>query len=74
MSNRDDCRTAPAAQGLLKSLSKKSSLLPMLQAQTLPDAAPPVCKIIPFSKIAIGQVFASLLEHLHYQILCDEEV
>ena len=31
----------------------KTNLLPRLQAQTLPDATPPVGKIHPFSKIAI---------------------
>jgi hypothetical protein len=32
---------------------KKKSLLRWLQAQTLPNAAPPIGKIDPFSKIAL---------------------
>ena len=42
------CRTAPATTGLVKI----TSLLRRLQAQTLPDAAPPIGKIHPFSKMA----------------------
>ena len=42
------CRTAPATPGLLK-----TSLLRRLQAQTLPDEAPPIGKIHPFTKIAV---------------------
>ena len=41
-------RTALATTGLLKI----TSLLRRLQAQTLPDAAPPIGKIHPFSKMA----------------------
>jgi hypothetical protein len=41
------CRTALATLGLLTSLQRR------LQAQTLPDATPPVGKILPFCKIAL---------------------
>ena len=34
----------------------KTSLLRRLQAQTLPDATPPISKIHPFSKIAVNFV------------------
>ena len=45
MSNEAVCRTAPATPGL------SISWLHRLQAQTLPDATPPIGKIPPFSKI-----------------------
>ena len=47
INDRGVCRTAPATPGLL------TSLLRRLQAQTLPDAIPPIGKIHPFSKIAV---------------------
>ena len=34
--------------------NKKTRLLLMLQAQTLPDATPPIGNIQPFSKIAVA--------------------
>ena len=41
-------------KGLTKNLEIfKTSLLRRLQAQTLPDATPPIGKIHPFSKMAI---------------------
>ena len=39
---------------------KKTSLLRRLQAQTLPDEAPPMGKIHPFSKMAV--TFEPLME------------
>ena len=53
MSNKGDCRTAPATPGLLKVSVKKTSLLCRLQAQTLTDATPPIDKSYLFTKMAV---------------------
>ena len=42
--------------------SNKTSLLRRLQAQTLPDATPPIDKIHPFSKMAV--TFEPIMEFL----------
>ena len=41
------------AQDEFEGLPKETSLLRRLQAQTLPDAASPIGKVHPFSKIAV---------------------
>ena len=47
------CRTAPATPGLLITLKKLNKPAAQAAGKTFPDAAPPIGKIRPFSKIAV---------------------
>ena len=50
---RSALETIIARRGKIKAVSYETSLLRRLQAQTVPNTAPPMGKIYPFSKIAV---------------------
>ena len=61
-------KLGPSLGKLQIQLNCETSLLLRLQAQTLPDATPPIGKIHPFSKIAV-----TLNEHGNFDALQDLE-